>query len=504
MPTNSYDLIVIGDDLAGLACAALCARRGLRTLVVTRDDPGGRYGLGPFKLPVEPGVLPGRVGGGSGAARVIRELGLDHALKRRVREVRTAAQLVGPDVRLDLSADAAACARELERELPAAAAAALTAWEDAAAAAQAADPLLDGTDPFPGVGFFERRDAARQAARAAEVAAAWWATVEAAPAPVAALTRAPAAIGGRAGEPAPVAIARALGHWRAGAPALRGDGTGLRELLLERVTAANGELRAGTVEELVTGWSKIGAVRLASGEELGAGQVVAALPLSALVPTLGKKPPRRLVELEQAQRRLGWRYTLNLVIDAAAVPEGMAPTVLVLPDDALPHGHAVFVGEPDDQGRVVVTLGAILPATADEAAGGEPEPTALAARAAALRARLLTALDDVMPYVMDHLVVAHSPHEATAPVASGRGTYEAGRGLPVAMSSVWRGTLDGAGGLAAAPHVTGVKNLTLASSQVLTGLGLEGDLVCGWNAARLACAIAGKKRDYLRDEVVSA
>lgn len=198
MPTNSYDLIVIGDDLAGLACAALCARRGLRTLVVTRDDPGGRYGLGPFKLPVEPGVLPGRVGGGSGAARVIRELGLDHALKRRVREVRTAAQLVGPDVRLDLSADAAACARELERELPAAAAAALTAWEDAAAAAQAADPLLDGTDPFPGVGFFERRDAARQAARAAEVAAAWWATVEAAPAPGSARGRRRRSAGGPA------------------------------------------------------------------------------------------------------------------------------------------------------------------------------------------------------------------------------------------------------------------------------------------------------------------
>ncbi|MBE7451389.1 MAG: hypothetical protein HS111_21570 [Kofleriaceae bacterium] len=375
--------------------------------------------------------------------------------------------------------------------------------EDAAAAAQAADPLLDGADPFPGVGF-ERRDAARQAARPPPGGGGVVGDGRGRAGAGGRADQAPAAIGGRRRRTrAGGAIARRSGTG-ARAPALRGDGTGLRELLLERVTAANGELRTGTVEELVTGWSKIGAVRLASGEELGAGQVVAALPLSALVPTLGKKPPRRLVELEQAQRRLGWRYTLNLVIDAAAVPEGMAPTVLVLPDDALRHGHAVFVGEPDDQGRVVVTLGAILPATEDEAAGGEPEAAALAARAAALRARLLTALDDVMPYVMDHLVVAHSPHEATAPVASGRGTYEAGRGLPVAMSSVWRGTLDGAAGLAAAPHVTGVKNLTLASSQVLTGLGLEGDLVCGWNAARLACAIAGKKRDYLRDEVVSA
>ena len=39
---------------------------------------------------------------------------------------------------------------------------------------------------------------------------------------------------------------------------------------------------------------------------------------------------------------------------------------------------------------------------------------------------------------------------------------------------------------------------------VRTGLGLEGDLVCGWNAARVACNVAGKKRDYLKDEIVTA
>jgi phytoene dehydrogenase-like protein len=510
MPTNSYDLIVVGDDLAGLCCAALCARRGLRTLVLAREDQPARYTLGPFKLPVEPGVMPGR--GTGGAARVVRELGLDHQLKRRARDVRTAVQIVGPDLRIDLAQDVAAQTRELERETPATAAATLAAWEGAAAVAHAADQILDGEDAFPGVGFFERRDVVKQAARAAEVAQAWWASVAAAAAPVAAITRAAAAIGGRAGDPAPIAIARALELWRQGAPPLRGDGTGIRELLLEKLTGANGELKTGNVAELVQGWSKITAVKLASGEELGAGQIVAATPIAHVIDLLGKKPPKELVKLAEAQRRLGWRYTLNLVVDAAAVPEGMAPTVLVLGDDEVAdagatgasHGFAIHAGEADDQGRVLVTVAAFLPATDDEAAGPGPEMAKLAPRTAALRARLLAALDGVMPYFDDHLMLMHSPHEATAPVASGRASYDVGRGFPAVMPSVWSGTLEGAAGLAAAPYPSGVKNLTLASSQVLTGLGVEGDLVCGWNAARVACNVAGKKRDYLKDELVTA
>ncbi len=506
MPTNSYDLIVVGDDLAGLACAALCARRGLRTLVIGREDQPSRYALGPFKLPVEPGVLIGR--GAGGAARVVRELGLDHALKRKVRDVRTSVQLVGPDLRVDLANDPAVQSRELERELgKAAATAAMTAWEGATAVARAADGLLDGEDAFPGVGFFERRDAAKQAARAAEAAQAWWATVEAAPAPVGLLTRIAAAVGGRTVDPPPIAIARALDLWRQGAPPLRGDGTGMRELLLEKLAAANGEVRTATVSELVQGWTKLSAVRLSGGEELGAGQVVAATPLSELIGLLGKKPPKRLVELAEAQRRIGWRYVLNLVIDAAAVPEGMAPTALVFGDGGVlggADGWTLHAGEADDQGRVVVTLASVVVASEEEAAGDGPEAKVLHARAAALRVKLLEALEQVMPFALDHLVVAHSPHEPVAPVAGGRGSYELGRGLPAAMPSVWRGTLEGAAGLAAAPYATGIKNLTLASAQVLPALGMEGDLVCGWNAARVACTIAGKKRDYLRDEVVSA
>ncbi len=500
MPTNSYDLIVLGDDLPGLACAALCARRGLRTLVVGADDRPARYALGALKLPTGIGVLPGR--GLGAAARLIRELGLDHAFKRRIRDLRVTAQVVGPDARLDLSADAQVQAKELVRELPDGTEAALAAWDLAAEVAKLGDALLCGEDAFPGVGFFERRDAVKQAARATEAAAAWWQTVRGSgSALLAALTTLPAAAGGRAIDPPPLAIARALELWRQGAPALRGDGTGLRELLIEKLVGAGGELRTGAATELVSGWTKLTAVKLATGEELGAGQVVAALPLAELVPLFGKKPPRRIVELAEGVAVAGWSYAINLVVDAAAVPEGMAPTVLAVRDLDQPlvgaNAIAIHAAEADDQGRTVLTVTAVLPAATNE------PPTEAAIRA--LRAEVLDRLEDVVPFAHGHLIVMHSPYDGVAPVVpGGRGGYDPPRGGAARMPAVWRATLDGGSGLAGVPYATGVKNLTIASAQVLPNLGLDGELAVGWNAARVACGIAGKKRDYLRDEVVSA
>ena len=53
-------------------------------------------------------------------------------------------------------------------------------------------------------------------------------------------------------------------------------------------------------------------------------------------------------------------------------------------------------------------------------------------------------------------------------------------------------------------YQTGLKNLTLTGEQLVPSLGIEGALVAGWSAAKVACAIAGKKKDYLRDETVGA
>jgi phytoene dehydrogenase-like protein len=497
VPTNSYDIVVFGDDLAALVCATLCVRRGLRTLVLGDDRPS-RYTLGPHKLPVDPAMWS--TTSPAAGDRVLKELHGELALRRKLREPKIAAQIVAPELRLDLGSDriAAELAREVGRKEGEAWHA---RWEAAGEIARQLDPLLGSEHAFPGVGFFEKREIGRITERVADDAAKWWADAETDE--HAALWRHLAAIALRHPAAPPAAVARAVDAWRAGPASLRGDGDALRELLLEKLSTAGGEVRAGRVTEINVSWGKIASLTLASGDEIGASQLVTSRPPAAIGELLGKKAPKRLYELAESVRLIGYRYTLNLVLDEAGLPEHMAPTVAVVADPARePAGDAAFsihLGEADDAGRVVATIAAVLPTD------GALEADKLAPKTAALRAALWKQLGDVMPFFERHLVLAHSPFEATPPqVPGGRGSYDVPRGLPLAMSPVWSGALAQTAELGALTYTTGLKNLTLTGDQVLPALGLEGALAAGWSAAKVACAIAGKKKDYLRDEVVGA
>jgi len=497
VPSNTYELVVLGDDLAALVCATLCARRGLRTLVLGDDRPA-RYQLGPHKLPVEPATWP--IVAGSAGERVLRELHAEMAMRRKLREPRIAAQLVTPDLRIDIGGER--LAGELERELGKEAGAAwLARWEGSREVARRLEPMVASEHAFPGVGFFERRELAKLVEPLGQESAAWWREAEGAPG--SALWQKLAALALRHPAPPPAAIARAVDAWRAGPASLRGDGDAIRELLAEKLTTAGGELRAGRVTGLGVSWGKIASITLGSGDEIGAQQVVASRPPAELAELLGKKAPKRLSELAEATAIIGYRYSLNLVLDVAGLPEHMAPTVAVITDPAAePVGDAAFsihVGETDDSGRVIVTVATVL------AAEGAQEPAALAPRMAALRGALWQRLGDVMPFFERHLVLAHSPFEATPPQApGGRGSYDVPKALPLPLTAVWKGEVAQTAELGALPYGTGLKNLTLTGEQVLPSLGVEGALASGWSAAKIACAVAGKKKDYLRDEVVGA
>jgi phytoene dehydrogenase-like protein len=497
LPSNSYDLVVLGDDLAALVCATLCTRRGLRTLVLGDDRPA-RYQLGPHKLPIEPASWPTMPG--AAGERVLKELHAELTLRRKLREPKIPAQLVGPDLRVDLGPER--LAGELERELGAQAAEACVAcWEKSGDVARQLDPVLGTEHAFPGVGFFERREIGKLVERIVDDAEAWW--KEAQDEALAKLWHHLGAIALRHPTPPPAAIARALDAWRHGPASLRGDGDAIRELLVEKLTTAGGELRAGRATEISVSWGKIASVTLATGDEIGAGQVVSSRSPSYLAELLGRKAPKRLHELSETIKLVGYRYTLNIVLDEAGLPEHMSPTVAyVAAADKEPCGDNAFsihLGDADDAGRVVATIAAVLPADAPL------EPDRLAPKCIALRAGLWKRIGEIMPFFERHLVLAHSPFEATPPqVPGGRGSYDVPRNLPLPMAPVWRGHLAQTADTGALPYLTGMKNLTLTGEQILPALGVEGALVSGWSAAKVACAIAGKKKDYLRDEVVGA
>ena len=219
MPSNSYDLVVLGDDLTtALVCATLCARRGLRTLVLGDERPV-RYTLGPHKLPVEPASWP--TGTGSGGERVLKELHAELALRRKLREPEISTSSSPPSCASTSAAIASPPSSSAKVEPRAADW--LARWDRASEIARLFDPALAGEHAFPGVGFFERRrklakltDAGRRRGLRHLVGRRR--------APIRTAHSGASSRRSRCGpsDPAPIAIARAVDAWRTGPVALRG------------------------------------------------------------------------------------------------------------------------------------------------------------------------------------------------------------------------------------------------------------------------------------------
>ncbi len=256
MPSNSYDLVVLGDDLAALVCGTLCARRGMRTLVLGTDRPA-RYTLGPHKLPIEPVLWPvGPTSPGSACSR---------SCTPRWRCAASCASRGSPRRwSRPTSASTSApigVAAELARELGPASDAALARWQRGRDVARLLDPLVASEHAFPGVGFFERRETTKLAEHANVDASAWWSECDTAPAayPIWRPVRHRAA-------PPECRSARdraCIDAWHGGPSPLRGDGDAIRELLVEKLTTAGGEVRAGTVAEIDVSWGKLSSLTLA-------------------------------------------------------------------------------------------------------------------------------------------------------------------------------------------------------------------------------------------------
>ena len=485
MPTNTYDLIVIGDDFAGLVAATLCSQRGMRVLLAHTPGHQVAYQIGPHRLPVR--ALP-FVGLTSPAVRrVIDELHFDHMIKRKLRQHRPAFQIVAPDARIDIVADEELLARELNRELLVADTA-LSGSAGAAEISRFLDPVLGEDVTFPPAGFWERREVSRSASHLDDEADEWFDGIEADDM-ARALLELPAAVGTNCD---PLALsaqtrARCFEMWRLGTPRLAGDWQALNDIFIEKLTSHSGEVRVAEIEELTFSWGKATGIRLDNGEELGAGHIIAAMPASTLLPLTGAKQPKRLQQCAEKLEPGGYRYTLNFLATEAGIPEGMANTVLVVGDPAAPligaNALAIYRGEPDDETRVVVTVEAVCP---------PPHPgDELDDALADLRVGIRQQLESVMPFFSEHIILAHSPHEAV-PAEGSNDKFELDAPLP--PQPIWRSSLESYLGVSALPYSIGLKHLSVASTQVLPGLGLEGDFAVGWCAARLACTAAGKKK----------
>jgi phytoene dehydrogenase-like protein len=498
---SSYDVIAVGARLGALFAAALLAKRGFRVLVIRHETLPAQYTLEDLRLPRAPFQFT--AADTPIARRLFAELALHQSFKQRATVHDPAFQVVVPGHRFELAADPADLGRELDREFPTVARAIEGFFGRQARMREALDHALDLDLTLPPTSFLERRAVSRALEQLPKD------RDESDP-----LREIPEDHPFRLVLHAPLRFSdamdpdhahglrarRAFSSWSSGGAALSDGAESVRELLVASIRAHKGEvLDRDKIDRIhVNARGLAEGVRLAaSGDDIGADHVLLGHDITTY---LGMLPDRR--PFEELFERTGepvvryYRYTLNLVVTAEAVPAGMARDVFFVrdPERSLAGANCLHLEthRADARGRRLVCVEALLPRRAVE----EADETL-----GTLREDLLAAVADLVPFLGDHLLYVDSPHDdrPARDVRLGRDLVPPekwARG-PRTMETVLGYPMTSVHGLAALPTRTPIPNLLLCNEQVLPGLGLEGLLLAAWAAAR-AVGHSDGRRDAFR------
>ncbi|MCP4448825.1 MAG: hypothetical protein GY811_26350 [Myxococcales bacterium] len=480
MASLSYDLVVLGDDFAGLLAATLCASRGMRVLLAETSKATPSYRLGDETVPSAPLVLSGL--SRTGVERVTTELNFDHLLRRRLGVRTPPFQFLGPRLRLEVHGEAENFARTLRRETGGD-----PSWLLGSEMSQAAvESALESTFSMPGTSFWERRELAKRLPQADEAAKSWIGSDSSAPEELSAQL-AHLAVSGGSGEDC-LARARNLASVLQGLPSFSGESTAWRSIFLEKFQSHSGERRMVVPRGIGTSWGKVTGLETVD-DQVRCDHLIAAMPVQRLIPVLGVKAGKRLASLGPLPQAIAYRYTLNLVVHTSGLPEGLSDLSASLLDPGAPPtsgNFALISTRPaHSQGRAIICAEGLAPLDED----GEPNLSGM-------RECLLAHLQDRMPFLDAHIEVVDSPHEEASP-----GTVR-DLGSALAPEPIWESPPDPHLGLGALPYASGVKQLWIASSQTLPSLGLEGQFIAASSVAKLVST--GKTKSSTKPSVLSA
>lgn len=503
MSSAYYDVVVLGSRLGGLVCAALLAKGGFRVLVFGQDDVGPTYAAHGMTLPRGPfDFLPAQ---SPVVRRTMNELALYQQLRRRLRTPGVPMQVCLPRQRFDLAFEPEVLEREIEREFPEVKRPIEDFHRTVRRASDALDQMTERELVWPPEGFFERREFNRAGSLLPITSSgqeAWDPLAELAedhPFRHVAQTPARFASSLDPGQLGGLGLLRPYAAWLGGGVKIDGGHAWLRQQLRERLETYSGELRArDRVDRVLVRRGGVSGVRIAStGETIGCSYVIANCDLARLLNIVPDRSPFEDVFERIGEPQPRWfRYTLNLVLAAEGVPEGMAEDVFYVRDleraratESMLH---IERHPADEQGRVLLCVQTLVPRRSVEDVPDFLET---------MRERVLASVGEVVPFLGNHLLFVDSPHDgrdledvrnratipADEPWSRGPESMEAIHGYPV------RGML----GVCAMPSRTPLERLYLCNDQVVPGLGLEGALLAASSVARLV-ARNDRRKEWMR------
>ena len=494
---NFYDAVLVGLNLSTLLTGALLSKRGFRVLLIGQSMPWPSYVVRGVRFPRAPFALTGYES--PALLRVFSELAVRPTMQRRTRTLASAFQAVLPGHRIDFSRDPVLLGRELDRELPLARRFVEELWQSGQQENARIDALLEHDLMWPPERFFERREFAQAALDTpfgvASSLANKWATRASFTPPLLDTEPEHTVLHGEFERDTPLAriFAACLGTSVAeysprtlrllrgllGAAQLDEGGlSGLFELLIDCIRSHNGALRLSErVDGLTVKRHTLTSLHLfPSDEEIGCQNLLWGLPvarLGALLPDRALLTPL-FAGVGEPQAAFS-RFTLNLLLKARGIPEGMAERVLLLGDEPL----WIETQRSADGQRAVLTVEAQLPVRDTEDR---------AARLLRQREHVLSQLTLLSPFLRDHIELIDSPHDGR-PVEEPKTSLllspdDASLRGPDTMETVYTFPHPRLQGTAALTVRTPIKRLLLCNAQVMPGLGMEGVFLTAWSAAR--------------------
>jgi phytoene dehydrogenase-like protein len=293
----------------------------------------------------------------------------------------------------------------------------------------------------------------------------------------------------------PLVRYRQLAGWLFDCHAIEKGRDGLRDLLADQIVGQGGDKQAsGHVAEIVVRKGRIQGVRLTGREELTGCKVIltemSPKEIANLIPPNHWTKRFRAEVGDSPEAMLG--YTLNLGVDPEVIPEGLADTAFMSLGSGIGDELLRIEKVPqNEKNKAALHVSCIVPMDDREKIVS-----------GALRDTILDRLRLLIPFLDNYLRVIHSPFDGFGPLNLSGDTEGDAPPVPHAEEiPKWLHRpplIDGILGIENLPHRTGIKGLLLAGSQVISGLGTEGEFLAAWGAARIAAKMDPRRERLVR------
>ncbi len=472
MPDASFDIVIVGTDIGGLALGAQCARQGYTVLLIGHDGKPNQYTLDKHPMLRE---LPLLYGFSSSPVirSLFRDIGLIAEMRNKPIPFTPPIQVVTPGHRYDISLDADQTQAELRREFGDDGRNIERFWRSATGLNNELGEALGDLPLLPQTGFIKKRQFAKkfegqEVYREAQERLAFPGHLKFS-APMSAILLGMTNL--QSAPLSPVSVRRLMQHFAHGLFDFPGGIDGFKRMLVDRILNNSGQYWADRRLESIS-------IRRNRVKELTVQRPHRTLQARVLICNTSPRNFFGLIPSEQQHQNFHgqlkalqpayYKYVVNFVVPRRIIPQPMGRHVMVVPypKQELVGANGIWVAvshlPEDPEGAAVLTVQARLPYR------GLPTDVAGFDR---LNGEIQHSLEWLLPFLRENLIAVDTPYVTKNP-DTGEDRPDPTAHLEI-YDEGFPGTLD----LSPIPGKTAYKNILLLGSHYLSGLGLEGQFL---------------------------